>query len=421
MYRRAVGLIVPSVALAVALAVSLAVSLGSLVACGQAELAAPSEDLWSRAERLSRENIIIDTHIDVPYRLKEEMVDISQTTDGGDFDYPRAVAGGLNAPFMSIYVPASFQETGGAKEVAEELIAMVRGFEEQWPEKFAVATSVADLSEQFERGVISLPMGMENGAAIEDELDNVAYFHQQGIRYVTLTHAENNLICDSSYATDRRWDGLSPFGRQVVEEMNRVGIMIDISHVSDDTFYQVIEQTTAPVIASHSSCRKFTPDFERNMDDDMIRALGENGGVIQINFGSAFLTGEANQHSYVRFGAAAAYAAENDLEEEDPALAAFDEQYLVDHPPIFADISDVLTHIDHVVDLAGIDHVGIGSDFDGVGDSLPTGLKDVSFYPNLVYELLKRGYSDEDVAKILGGNLMRVWSEVERVAAESAS
>jgi membrane dipeptidase len=264
-------------------------------------------------------------------------------------------------------------------------------------------------------------MGMENGAPIEDDLENIGYFFDQGIRYVTLTHSENNLICDSSYALERRWNGLSPFGREVVAEMNRVGVMIDISHVSDDAFYQVVELTTAPVIASHSSCRKFTPGFERNMDDDMIRALAENGGVIQINFGSAFLREDANRHSDEHFGALGAFAEENGLEEGDPAIEAFDEEYLAEHPAIFADIGDVVAHIDHVVDLAGVDHVGIGSDFDGVGDSLPTGLKDVSHFPNLIYELLKRGYSDEDVRKILGGNLIRVWSEVERVAAETAS
>jgi membrane dipeptidase len=157
------------------------------------------------------------------------------------------------------------------------------------------------------------------------------------------------------------------------------------------------------------------------MDDDMIRALGENGGVIHINYGSAFLRSDANQDALARRAAVAAFAAENGLEEEDPAIAAFEEQYRAENPPIFADVADVIAHIDHVVDLVGIDHVGIGSDYDGVGDSLPTGLKDVSSYPNLVYELLKKGYSDEDVGKILGGNLMRVWSEVERVAAESAS
>jgi membrane dipeptidase len=359
------------------------VTLALLVACGGEQETSSGEDLWSRAGRLAQEVLIVDTHVDVPYRLREEMADISEATEGGDFDYPRAVAGGLNAPFMSIYIPASYQETGGAREVAEELIAMVRGFEAQWPEKFAVATSVADLHAHFDRGVMSLPMGIENGAAIEDDLDNVAYFYDQGIRYVTLTHATNNLICDSSYSTERQWDGLSPFGREVVAEMNRVGIMIDISHVSDDAFYEVLELSEAPVIASHSSCRKYTPGFERNMDDAMIRALADHDGVIQINFGSSFLRQDANRHSYERFAAVATFAKEQGLEPGD--------------------------------------HVGIGSDFDGVGDSLPSGLKDVSFYPNLIYELLKRGYSDEDIGKIFGGNLIRVWSEVERLSAASTS
>ena len=374
----------------------------------------------AQAQRLASESIIVDTHIDVPYRLEEEMADISQETDGGDFDYPRAVAGGLNAPFMSIYVPASFQETGGAKQMAESLIEMVRGFEEQWPDKFAVATSVADVEEQFEAGKISLPMGMENGAPIEDDLANVEHFRDLGIRYITLTHSENNQICDSSYASERTWNGLSPFGEQVVAEMNRTGVMIDVSHVSDDTFYQVLELTEAPVIASHSSCRKYTPGFERNMDDEMIRALAANGGVIGINFGSAFLKEEAFRQGMEMWMAVGAFTEENGLEEGDPRIEEFQKAYLEEHPPVFADIADVIAHIDHVIDLVGIDHVGLGSDFDGVGDSLPTGLKDVSFYPNLVLELLKRGYSEEDVRKILGENFLRVWSEVERVASESA-
>jgi len=397
------------------------VGVGLLSGCAAEAPETATEDLWTQAQRLAQESLIVDTHVDVPYRLKEEMVDISVATEGGDFDYPRAVAGGLNVPFMSVYVPASLQETGGAKEAADELIAMVRGFEEQWPEKFAVATSVADVRQQFDRGVISLPMGMENGAPVEDDLDNLAYFHHQGIRYITLTHSANNLICDSSYSEERTWNGLSPFGREVVAEMNRLGMMIDISHVTDDTFYQVIETTQAPVIASHSSCRKFTPGFERNMDDEMIRALADNGGVIQINFGSAFLLQDANEQSMLRWQAAAAFQEENGLEDGDPALEEFARAYSEEHPTIYADVADVVAHIDHVVDIAGIDHVGIGSDFDGVGDSLPTGLKDVAAFPNLIYELLKRGYSEEDVRKILGENALRVWAEVERVAAEQQS
>ena len=381
----------------------------------------PTEDLWARAQRLAAESLVVDTHVDVPYRMVEEPEDISVATESGDFDYPRAVEGGLNAPFMSVYVPASYQETGGAREFAEKMIEMVRGFEAAAPDKFAVATSVAEVREQFEQGLVSLPMGMENGAPIEDDLANLAHFHDLGIRYITLTHGANNQICDSSYAQERTWEGLSPFGRKVVAEMNRLGIMIDVSHVSDDTFWQVIELSAVPVMASHSSCRKFTPGFERNMDDDMIRALAGNGGVIQINFGSAFLREDANRQGFAMWQALGAFQAENELEDDDPALETFREEYLAENPPIFADISDVVAHIDHVVDIAGIDHVGIGSDFDGVGDSLPTGLKDVSDLPNLFYELLKRGYSDEDVRKIAGENLMRVWSAVEEHAATAVA
>jgi membrane dipeptidase len=378
----------------------------------------PVEDLRARAERLAAESLVVDTHIDVPYRLEEEPADVTVATESGDFDYPRAREGGLNVAFMSIYVPAAYQETGGARELAERLIGLVDGFEQSAPEKFAVAVSTEEVRGQFERGLISLPMGMENGAGIEDDLANLAHFYDLGIRYITLTHSENNLIGDSSYARERQWNGLSPFGREVVAEMNRLGMMVDISHVSDDTFYQVLEVTQAPVIASHSSCREFTPGFERNLDDEMLRALAANGGVVQINFGSAFLREDSNKQGMAGFTALAEYQQANELPDGDLALDEFRERWLEEHPTIYADIADVVAHIDHVVDVAGIDHVGLGSDFDGVGDSLPTGLKDVSDYPNLVYELLKRGYSDEDIRKVLGENLMRVWAEVERVAAD---
>ena len=261
-------------------------------------------------------------------------------------------------------------------------------------------------------------MGMENGAPIGDDLANLAYFRDRGIRYITLTHGKSNQISDSSYDEERVWEGLSPFGRQVVEEMNRQGIMIDVSHVTDEAFDQVLDLTRAPVIASHSSCRSFTGDWERNMSDEMIRRLGENGGVIHINFGSAFLTQEAWETSQAMWEAVGKYREEQDLEEGDEALEAFSEAYRAENPQVLADVTDVVDHIDRAVALAGIDHVGIGSDFDGVGPSTPTGLKDVSYYPNLIRHLLERGYSDEDVRKILGENTLRVWAEVEKVAAE---
>ena len=374
------------------------------------------ETLEARANRLAEETLIVDTHVDVPYRLFEEMEDISVRTERGDFDYPRAKKGGLDAPFMSIYVPAALEEEG-AKEHAEALIAMVEKFEADWPDKFVVARSRADVEAAFAAGKIALPMGMENGAPVEGDLDNLRYFAERGIRYITLTHSKNNHICDSSYEKEKKWNGLSPFGREVVTEMNRLGVMVDVSHVSDDAFYQVMELSEAPAIASHSSCRKFTPGWERNMDDDMIRRLAENGGVIQINFGSAFLTEEAHSVGTGRWAAVAQFAQENGLESDDERVQAFEDEYKAAHPPVFADVSDVVAHIDHVVQLVGIDHVGLGSDFDGVGDSLPTGLKDVSYYPNLIRALLEKGYSDADVQKVCSGNLMRVWQQVDEVAA----
>ncbi len=370
---------------------------------------------------LAHRIIIVDTHVDVPYRLMEKMEDISTRTESGDFDYPRAREGGLDAPFMSIYVPADYQEKGGAKEYADSLIDLVESFETRWPDKFAVSRSPEDVRRNFARGVISLPMGMENGAPIEDDLDNVRHFHERGIRYITLTHSENNQICDSSYAEERTWKGLSPFGVQVVDAMNRIGIMIDVSHVSDEALAQVIARTKAPVIASHSSCRRFTPGWERNIDDAGIEMVASTGGVVQINFGSAFLDETANKQSLDHWDAVERFREENHLEDDTEEEKHFSEEYWKSHEKIFADLSDVADHIDHVVDLVGVDHVGFGSDFDGVGDSLPVGLKDVSGYPNLIDELIDRGYTEEDIRKIAGENLLRVWSEVERITRELSS
>jgi len=371
--------------------------------------------LKKRAYELAHTYIITDGHIDVPWRLNDGYEDLSVRTEGGDFDYIRAKDGGLDVPFMSIYVPSSYQETGGAKEKADSLIDLVHRIANDHPDKFEVAYSPNDGDRIFSQGKIALPMGMENGAPIEDNLNNVAYFHKRGIRYITLTHARDNLICDSSYDTTNTWGGLSPFGRRVVAEMNRVGIMVDISHVTDAVINQVLDMAKAPVIASHSSCRKFTPGWQRNMGDPEIKRLKENGGVIQINYGSSFVTQASQDKRQANTDKVAAYAKKNGLEQGDEQLKVYAKKVSKDNP-IYADITEVIDHIDHVVKLAGIDHVGIGSDYDGVGDSLPYGLKDVSSYPNLIYHLLKRGYSDEDIAKICYKNVWRVWREVEKVA-----
>lgn len=373
---------------------------------------AQAADLAVEAQRIAQQYLLIDTHIDVPYRLQEHWEDVTQATAKGEFDYPRAKKGGLNAPFMSVYIPASYEKTGGGALLANQLIDSMEALVGRAPDKFAMAYRSDDLAVQFKQGKISLALGMENGTPINGKLENLRHFYQRGIRYITLAHSESNHIADSSYDLRRPHKGLSPFGEQVVVEMNKLGMMIDISHVSDAAFYKVLSLTKAPVIASHSSLRAFVPGFERNMDDKMIQALAKNGGVIQINFGSSFVISQANQWG-LQFKAAAKAAGKS---QDDEAYRA---EYLQKHPYPFANVDTVLKHIDHVVKLVGIEHVGIGSDFDGVGDSLPDGLKDVSMYPNLIEGLLKRGYSEADIVKIMSGNLLRVWRQVEAVAAAS--
>lgn len=389
--------------------------LAGLVVAGCRTAAPTDEALRARARDLTQRYLIVDGHVDVPYRLAEGgPEDLSQRTEGGDFDYVRAKAGGLDAPFMSIYIPAERQEDGTARALADSLIDMVEGFAAQWPDKFAVARSVADVRRQAGRGLVALPMGMENGAPIET-LADVAYFHGRGIRYVTLTHGRDNRLSDSSYDTTHTWNGLSAFGEEVVREMNRVGVIVDVSHLSDSAFYDVLRVTEAPVMASHSSLRHFTPGWERNMSDEMVRALAENGGVVMINFGSSFLRSEYQAAGTSLSDRIRAELASRQLDPGSPEAEAYVREQRRANP--IGTVSDVADHIDRAVQLAGIDHVGLGSDFDGVF-ALPAGLQDVSEFPNLVYELLRRGYTDADLRKLLGENALRVWSEVERVAAK---
>ncbi len=371
-------------------------------------------DYDARARELAHEMIVVDTHVDLPYRLRNELVDLTVRTEDGHFDGVRAREGGLDAPFMSIYIPASLEEEGGAQEKADELIDLVESIAASWPDDFVVARSPLDVRAAFEKGQIALPMGMENGAPIESIEDLVRY-GDRGISYITLTHSENNRIGDSSYAKETKWEGLSPFGEEVVAEMNRLGIMVDISHVSDATFDDVIALTKAPVIASHSSCRHFTPGFERNLDDERISKLAENGGVIQINFGSAFINGEAQKVMMKTWDDAKVFLKQNELEWDDPKAEEWLEAYAEEHPPVITQLTEVANQIDHVVELVGIEHVGLGSDYDGV-EELPVGLEDVSKYPALFAELLRRGYSEEHLRLLAGENLLRVWTAVQDLA-----
>lgn len=378
-------------------------------------------DIDARARELARELLILDGHVDVPYRLAEQKKtrtpdDVGVATAGGDFDYPRAVAGGLDAPFMSIYTPSELESEGRSRAVADELIDLMDELITRHPTRFTLARTAAEVRAAKAGGKIALLYGMENGSPLEGSLANLEHFWRRGVRYITLTHGKDNQLCDSSYDTSGTHGGLSPFGREVVRRMNELGVLIDVSHVSDTTFWQVMELTATPVIASHSSLRHFTPGFERNLSDEMVRRLAENGGVVQINFGSSFLTAEANQHARRGFEAVEAFRVEKGLAQGAPELETFADEWRAAHPFPYADVADVADHIDRVVEIAGIEHVGFGSDFDGVGDSLPTGLKDVSMFPNLLAELLRRGYTERELALVSGENVLRVLEANEAYA-----
>ena len=373
------------------------------------------------ADEIAQDSLILDSHIDVPYRLWSqhleglEIDDISGPTNG-DFDFIRAKKGGLNVPFFSIYLPASTEEDGTSHKMANDLIDMIEDIVTLYPEKFLLIKSVDDLSSLTNKNIVGIALGMENGAPIQGDLSRVEYYYDRGIRYITLTHSKTNHISDSSYDENIQWHGLSEFGKTLIEEMNKVGLMIDISHVNDEAFYQAIELSQVPVIASHSSLRHFTPGFERNVDDVMLNKLAEKGGVLQINFGSSFISQRPrdymdlmNNFLELKFGQSREGVSEEVINE------ARKEFFSKNKYP-YATLDEVLDHFDRVVNLVGVDHVGIGSDYDGVGDTLPIGLKDVSSYPSLIEGFLERGYSREDIDKILGGNLIRVWKEVEEYA-----
>lgn len=252
-------------------------------------------DLMLKAHQLAKEILIIDTHIDLPDWLYDEWFDVSTSSDYGEFDFVRANEGGLNVAFMSVYTSPQLEIEGKSKLKADSLIRIVERIEQLYPDKFKIVRSISDIDRFKNSNKILLALGMENGSPIESDIDNLRKYYQQGIRYITLSHYKSNHICDSANDPERKWNGLSPFGEEVVKEMNRLGIMIDVSHISDSTFYDVMRLSTAPVIASHSCCRFFTPGFERNISDEMILELAKNGGVVQIAFAGFFLREDINK------------------------------------------------------------------------------------------------------------------------------
>ncbi len=376
-----------------------------------------------KAKILADKFILVDGHVDLPHRLKvknfrleKEFTDIPVESGEGDFDFVRAKKGGLNAPIMSIYIPSSKSPVEG-KALADTLIKMIELIAIEKSDYFQLAKSPQDVIKAVNAGKIALPMGMENGSPITS-VEDVAYYKEKGISYVTLTHGQDNDISDSSYDTTHTWNGLSPFGKEVVKAMNKSGIMVDVSHISDDAFYDVMKITKVPVIASHSSVRHFTPNWERNMSDDLILALKENGGVIMVNFGSTFLDSDVSKYKADLLESLRKELQEKGL--EGAALREAIRKAVSSDLKAYSDVHRVADHIDHIVKLIGMDYIGIGSDYDGVGDSLPTGLKDVADYPNLIEELLNRGYADSDIEKIWSGNVFRVWNEVLKYAKDNS-
>lgn len=369
-----------------------------------------------KAIELANRMLIVDSHIDAPMKQYYERRDLTVLRDDTEFDIPRSFAGGLNVAFMSIYTSATAATEGTSREIAELEIDFVENLAEQAPALAGVATCTQDIEVLGGQGRLALPLGMENGSPLGGDVDQLGYWYDKGIRYITLTHSRSNEFSDSSYDDNERWNGLSDAGKDLVKAMNEKGVLIDISHLTDNAAWQVLELSTAPVVATHSSLRHFIPGFHRNMSDEMVISMAEQGGLIMLNFGSSFVSAEARNWSDNMSAATAEFNMNEDKTRDE--IRKFREEYRVQNPFPYATVSTVADHIDRVVELTSVEHVGLGSDYEGVGPTLPIGLKDVSQFPNLIAELLHRGYSESEIEKILGLNFMRVWEQVEQIGSE---
>ena len=378
---------------------------------------AAAGDVSPRAAKLHREAIVVDTHIDTPQRFLDEDFDLTPRDPKGHIDLPRMKEGGLDAGFMSIYVDMRRHQGLEATRRALQLIDSVNQQVARHPDQLVLATTAADVRRAHKQKKIALLMGMEGGTPIADDLRLLRLFYQLGVRYMTLTHGLANNWADSS-TDEPKHNGLTDFGKEVVREMNRLGMLVDISHVSDKAFYDALEISQAPMIASHSSCRALCK-HPRNMTDEMIKALAAKGGVIQINYHIGFLD-QTYADAYEKIAPelrARMRALAEQYKDDDHALSEAREALFKDYQAQLPKVSweRVVEHVDHAVRLVGPDHVGLGSDFDGA--TMPEGLNDVSYLPRLTQALLDRGYREKDIKKILGGNTLRVLEEAERVAA----
>jgi membrane dipeptidase len=363
--------------------------------------------------------IAIDMHADTAQRLLDENIDLQQELSDGHFDAVRAKAGGLDAQFFSIWVePQLFGATGAkAMKRADDQIAAVRALAEKHPETWALATSGDDIRAAVKNGKMAALMGLEGGYAIDERLENVQRYYDMGVRYMSPAWSVSTSWAGSSGDDAGRTRGLNEFGKSVVREMNRLGMMIDVSHVSDPTFWDIVNTSKAPVVATHSACRAIA-DVPRNLTDDMIRALADTGGVVNVIFYPEHLEPGWSQKKKQVDAEIATMVQEASAAEPGDAVhkklardRVRSREYAQRLPPV--NVARIVDHIDHIVKLVGIDHVGIGSDFDGV-QITTTGLATVAELPNLTKELLKRGYSEIQIDKILGGNMLRVLDAMKR-------
>jgi membrane dipeptidase len=377
-------------------------------ACSKREFT--EEQRMELALEICQDNLILDSHIDWPESVLLNPRNISEKNNTGEFDIERARMGGLNAVLSVLYINYEYDLEKG-RETFDSLYAIVNSYSVNYPKEFAPAVTPKEVKRNFKKGFLSIPLCLENGSIIGSDLDYISKLKDLGITYITLSHNRSNQICDANADLYRPWKGLSPFGEKVVDEMNRQGIMIDISHSSDKAVKQVLERSKSPIIATHSSCRHFTPGYERNLSDELIIDIAEKEGVIMVAFGSMFLDSICSRninyliHYYDSTGIS--YQSEEGM--------LFLQDFWKDNR-ILAEAEQIVDHIDHIAKIAGIDHVGLGSDFDGVGPTMPEKVPDVSSYPIIVNELLRRGYSKKDIDKILAKNYLRVWRDVLDVA-----
>ncbi|MBV9210876.1 MAG: dipeptidase [Acidobacteria bacterium] len=366
-----------------------------------------------------RRAIAIDLHADTTQRLVDENVDLNTRLADGHLDAVRMKEGGLDAQFFSIWVEPALYGTGGqsASKRADVQIAAVRALAEKHPETWQLALSASDIRRISAEGKLAALMGLEGGYAIDEKIENVERYYKMGVRYMSGAWSVSTSWAGSSGDEAGQTRGLTDFGKQVIREMNRLGMMVDVSHLSDKAFWDILNTSSKPVIATHSNARAIA-NVARNLDDDMIRALAAKGGVVCVLFYPEFLEpGWSEKKKQVDAEIAPLVQAASDSEPDSIARKkmARDRVRVVEYakrlPPVT--VARVVDHIDHIVKLVGIDHVGVGSDFDGI-QAVPTDLSSVADIPNLTKELLKRGYTEEDIDKILGGNILRVMEEVER-------